>query len=231
MNLKERYLWILACTMLVLLSLGVILSMWIRFQKEESAHFRSQLNTKKQVEKLQAQVEGLTNQYSELDVRFKALEAQYGIVRKVDYYIAMARIADKEKPLSFAEAEAVGTKVVELATRYDIPHEDLLALWRLESRFQKDAVGKLGERGLGQVMERTFQGFGEGSFLCWESVAEASAKYWVYLRKLFGSDLDRRISSYNTGPALTREETVRRSGKYVAVVSRYRREALTLFKY
>lgn len=140
------------------------------------------------------------------------------LLGRVNYYITQSR---QGAPLSFDDLNDIGLKVIELSNRYNVPIYTLLGIWGFESNFEKYALGSSGEQGLGQVMYETFKIYGNGNFTDWEDTAEASVKYYMYLRTLFDSDHDRIIAAYNTGPGYTREITMSKARIYVKRVKFY----------
>lgn len=83
----------------------------------------------------------------------------------------------------------------------------VLGLMRVESNFDKNAVGSLGERGLGQLMENTAKPVAKNLGLNYDPEMLFEPKYNInlfttqltYLKSIFKNDLHKALTAYNRG--------------------------------
>ncbi len=105
--------------------------------------------------------------------------------------------------------------VTEMATKHKVPRALLLAVVAVESGFRKDAVSRVGARGLMQLMPATAEDLGVDPSDPRENV-DGGAKYLAWLLRYFG-DERLALAGYNAGPG-----RVMRAGKRVPDIAETR---------
>ncbi len=121
----------------------------------------------------------------------------------------------------------------------------VLGLMRVESNFDKNAVGSLGERGLGQLMENTAKPVAENLGLNYDPEMLFEPKYNInlfttqlaYLKNIFKNDLHKALTAYNRGQYGLKKYMASRSNRrnpaestYSNKVIKYRNEFYNEFQ-
>lgn len=112
------------------------------------------------------------------------------------------------------------TKVSELANRYGIDEDVIIAIMMYESGGNEGLVSSAGARGLMQIMPSTFKWMTELYGV--NDEFEAAIRYLKYLYDKFGDNLDSVVAAYNGGPSrATRQEVKYESFQYLMGVSQF----------
>ncbi len=110
------------------------------------------------------------------------------------------------------------------SNRFKIDHRILVAQMEVESGFQINAIGGLGELGLLQIRPETFKEYGWGSLDDWRDLFLVSVKHLSRIAALTRGDLEWMLSAYNAGHNLKRDKSIRRANKYFKKVMRLKDE-------
>ncbi|WP_202708070.1 transglycosylase SLT domain-containing protein [Sporosalibacterium faouarense] len=110
----------------------------------------------------------------------------------------------------------------------------VLGLMKLESRFDTRAVGSLGERGLGQLMENTARPIAENLDLEYEPDMLFIPRYNIklfttqlkYLNKIFDNDVHKVLTAYNRGAYGLKKYMASRSTRQNPAISSYSNRVL-----
>jgi len=124
--------------------------------------------------------------------------------------------------------QAMVAAIADASLRYDVPPETILAVIRIESAFDADAVSQAGAVGLMQLLPSTAAELARELSLDWTGEADLHdpatniALGTYYLTKLLGrfNDLTQALAAYNEGPARVADRA-RRSTEYTQKVLAY----------
>lgn len=105
----------------------------------------------------------------------------------------------------------------------------VLGLMKLESNFDKDAVGTMGERGLGQLMANTAEPIAKNLGIEYDPDLLFEPQYNIllfttqlrYLKRLFDNDVHKMLTAYNRGPYGLKKYIASRSNRENPAVSSY----------
>lgn len=110
---------------------------------------------------------------------------------------------------------------VRISEEFGIPLSWVIATGEVESTFDPEAVGGVGERGTHQVRPETFREvYPGGDIDDWRDCLRASAIRFKQGLERSGGDMKTAIAFYNAGPNQSPERALRRARLYVAKVSR-----------
>ncbi len=117
----------------------------------------------------------------------------------------------------------------EAAKKYNVDPNLVAAMAFRESRFDPQAVSRIGAQGVMQLMPRTARSLGvKDSFDPRQNVM-GGTKYLKYLLDRFDGDLTLSLAAYNAGPELVSRagpNATQEAIEYVAAVKRYYEQAL-----
>jgi len=124
--------------------------------------------------------------------------------------------------------QAMVAAISDASIRYDVPPETILAVIRIESTFDADAISGAGAVGLMQILPSTAAELARELSLDWSGEADLHdpatniALGTYYLTKLLGrfNDLTQALAAYNEGPTRVAERA-RRSTEYTQKVLAY----------
>lgn len=135
------------------------------------------------------------------------------------------------------EVGPLAERIVDLADRYELEPELILAVVKTESGFHPGIRSSAGAVGLMQLLPGTAREVAGELDLPWsgeetlhdpEANLEMGIHYLARLRDEFGGDIHLALSAYNLGPARLHRylERGRRPGGYARTVERHRRRYL-----
>lgn len=142
------------------------------------------------------QLERLGQRLEQIENRLKITEEVFGQAEVIQKRIKQVN--------SKAHAQEITYMILHLSRKYQIDCWQITAQVEVESAFQVDAIGKLGEKGLLQVRQSTFLEHGNGNINDWRDALEAGVRYIVWLEKHYGES----VMSYNAGPNNRRKSIV-----------------------
>jgi soluble lytic murein transglycosylase-like protein len=124
--------------------------------------------------------------------------------------------------------QAMVAAIADASLRYDVPPETILAVIRIESTFDANAISEAGAVGLMQLLPSTAAELARELSLEWTGEADLHDPATnivlgtYYLTKLLGrfNDLTQALAAYNEGPARVAERA-RRSTEYTQKVLAY----------
>jgi len=124
--------------------------------------------------------------------------------------------------------QAMVAAIADASLRYDVPPETILAVIRIESTFDANAISEAGAVGLMQLLPSTAAELARELSLDWAGAADLHdpatniALGTYYLTKMLGrfNDLTQALAAYNEGPARVAERA-RRSTEYTQKVLAY----------
>lgn len=110
----------------------------------------------------------------------------------------------------------------------------ILGLMKLESKFDKRAVGTMGERGLGQLMENTAKPIAKNLGIEYDPDKLFQPEYNIklfttqlrYLKKLFDNDVHKVLTAYNRGAYGLEKYMASRSRRENPAISSYSQKVL-----
>jgi soluble lytic murein transglycosylase-like protein len=127
-----------------------------------------------------------------------------------------------------ATYQATVAAIADASLRYDVPPETILAVIRIESTFDVDAISEAGAVGLMQILPTTAAELARELSLDWfgeDDLRDPATNIQLgtyYLTKLLGrfNDLTQALAAYNEGPARVADRA-RRSTEYTQRVLAY----------
>ncbi len=154
-----------------------------------------------------ARVDDLQKQLAEITTQLKTVEEVFEQADKLKTRI------NHVNPR--ADAQEIAYTILRLSNKYQVDHHQIAAQAEVESSYNVNAIGRLGERGLLQVMPATFKEHGQGDINDWFNSADAGVAYIAWLQRHYSDSV---LASYNAGPNRRGKRQI--ASRYVAKVNR-----------
>jgi soluble lytic murein transglycosylase-like protein len=119
--------------------------------------------------------------------------------------------------------------ITEAAKKYDVDPNLVAAMAFRESRFDPNAVSRIGAQGVMQLMPRTARSLGVTNSFDPRQNVMGGTKYLKYLLDRFDGDVTLSLAAYNAGPELVSKvgpNATQEAVEYVAAVKSYYERAL-----
>lgn len=120
----------------------------------------------------------------------------------------------------------IGSTIAKASKRYGVDIHLIKAVIKAESNFDKNAVSKVGARGLMQLMPATAKLMGVQNIHDVRDNIDGGVKYLKYLLNRFGNNTKMAVAAYNAGETVVRKYAgvppYKETQKFVKKVFKYR---------